>query len=96
MLEPIGTTNRHEFRFWHVKEPIQLGIQVLQPPKFGNFTNYRDILRPYEIGIGAYSTNSNFIWPQNVPVISKISKFGGLEHLNPKLYGLLDVARIYS
>jgi hypothetical protein len=28
---------------------------VLQPPKFGNFTNYRDIFRPYEIGIGAYS-----------------------------------------
>jgi hypothetical protein len=46
-------------RLWidsgYVKEPIQLGIQVLQPPKFGNFTNYRDILRPYEIGIGAYS-----------------------------------------
>ena len=36
------------------------------------------------------------ILPQNVPVISKISKFGGLQHLNPKLYELLDVARIYS
>ena len=25
------------------------------PGKFGNFTNYRDILRPCLIGIGAYS-----------------------------------------
>jgi hypothetical protein len=37
---------------------------VLQPPKFGNFTNYRDILRPYEIGIGAYSkVNIKYINP---------------------------------
>jgi hypothetical protein len=45
-------------------------------------------------------SNSNFTWPQYVHVISKISKFGGgeggLQHLNPKLYELLDVARIYS
>jgi hypothetical protein len=35
---------------------MQLGIQVLQPPgKFGNITNYRDILRSCLIGIGAYS-----------------------------------------
>jgi len=35
--------------------------------------------------------------PQNVPVISKISKFcWGLQLLNSKLYGLLDFARIYS
>jgi hypothetical protein len=39
-------------------------LQVLQPPKFGNFTNYRDILRPYEIGIGAYSkVNIKYINP---------------------------------
>jgi hypothetical protein len=37
---------------------------VLQPPIFGNFTNYRDILRPYEIGIGAYSkVNIKYINP---------------------------------
>ena len=31
-------------------------IQVLQQPgKLGSFTNYRDILRPFLIGIGAYS-----------------------------------------
>jgi hypothetical protein len=30
---------------------------VLQPPgKCGNLTNYRDILSPYEIGIGAYAS----------------------------------------
>jgi hypothetical protein len=55
------------------KEPIQLGIQVLQPPKFGNFTNYRDILRPYEIGIGAYSkVNIKYINPLTYDSITKI------------------------
>jgi hypothetical protein len=49
---------------------------VLQPPKFGNFTNYRDILRPYEIGIGAYSkVNIKYINPLTYDSITKIALF---------------------
>jgi hypothetical protein len=33
------------------RSPYSLGFRC----KFVNFTNCRDILRPYEIGIGAYS-----------------------------------------
>jgi hypothetical protein len=58
------------------KEPIQLGIQVLQPPKFGHFTNYRDILRPYEIGIEAYSkVNIKYINPLTYDSITKMALF---------------------
>ena len=59
-------------RFWL----RQFGIQVLQPPKFGNFTNYRDILRPYEIGIGAFSkVNIKYINPLTYDSITKIALF---------------------
>jgi hypothetical protein len=61
----------------YVKELIQLGNQVLQPPsKFGNFTNYMDILRPYEIGIGAYSkVNIKYINLLTYDSITKIALF---------------------
>ena len=41
-----------------------------------NFTNYRDILRPYEIGIGAYSKfNIKYINPLTYDSITKIALF---------------------
>ena len=41
--------------FWRAQQTIQLGVQSLQAPrKFGYMTNYRDILRPYAMGIRAY------------------------------------------
>jgi len=44
--------------------------------KFGNFTNYRDILRPYEIGIGAYSkVNIKYFNPLTYDSITKIALF---------------------
>ena len=42
--------------------------------KFGNFTKYRDILRPYEIG--AYSkVNIKYINPLTYDSITKIALF---------------------
>jgi hypothetical protein len=54
-----------------------LGFKCWNPPyKFGNFTNYRDILRPYEIGIGAYSkVNIKYFNPLTYDSITKIALF---------------------
>jgi len=44
--------------------------------KFGNFTNYRDILSLYEIGIGAYSkVNIKYFNPLMYDSITKIALF---------------------
>jgi hypothetical protein len=41
-----------------------------------NFTNCRDILRPYEIGIGAYSkVNIKYFKPLTYDSITKIALF---------------------
>ena len=46
------------------------------PYKFGNFTNYRVILRPYEIGIGAYSkVNIKYFNQLTYDSITKIALF---------------------
>jgi hypothetical protein len=57
--------------------PYSLGGQVLQPPgKFGNYTNYRNILRPYEIGIGTCSkVNIKYFNPLTYDFITKIALF---------------------
>jgi hypothetical protein len=57
------------------RSPYSLGFRCCNPrPQFGNFTNYRDILRTYEIGIGAYSkVNIKHINPLTYDSITKIA-----------------------
>jgi hypothetical protein len=61
-------------RFWLLERAHTAWDSGAATPKFGNFTNYRDILRPF--GIGAYSkVNIKYINPLTYDSITKIALF---------------------
>ena len=63
-------------RFWLRQGAHTAWDSGAPTPIFGNFTNYRDILRPYEIGIGAYSkVNIKYFNPLTYDSITKIALF---------------------
>ena len=61
-------------RFWLAQRSHTAGVQALN--KFRNLTNYRDILRPYEMGTRAYSkVNIKYFNPLAYDSITKIALF---------------------